>query len=115
MGQAEHAGDIRTRDIASFLFLDGYLYEGTTANCCILGFYSYDVEPGDQNNGWKERRYGYGYSNFIASGLLGARFADITALSHEMTETFDDPFVNNGTPWWLAPNGNCHNNLKQET
>ena len=29
-----------------------------------------------------------------------------------MTETFNDPFVNNATPWYLAPNGNCQNNLE---
>jgi len=112
MGQAEHAGDIKTRDISSFLFSDVYLYEGTTANCCILGFHSYDTEPGDQSNGWKERRYVMNYSSFIASGVFGSRFSDITALSHEMSETFNDPFVNNATPWWLAPNGNCQNILE---
>jgi hypothetical protein len=29
-----------------------------------------------------------------------------------MAETFNDPFVNNATPWWLSPNGNCQNNLE---
>jgi hypothetical protein len=112
MGQAENAGDIRTRDISTFLFSDVYLYAGTTANCCTLGFHSYDVEPGDQSNGWKERRYVMNYSSYISPGLFGAAFVDVTALSHEMSETFNDPFVNNATPWWLAPNGVCQNNLE---
>ena len=34
------------------------------------------------------------------------------ALSHEMSETFNDPFVNNATPWWLSPSGQCQNNLE---
>ena len=42
---------------------------------------------------------------------------DITALSHEIAETFNDPFVtsdgiHNVMPWWLAPNGLCENNLE---
>lgn len=112
MGQAENSGDIRTRDISTFLFSDVYLYQGTTAHCCVLGFHSYDTEPGDQGNGWKERRYVMDYSSYISPGLFGPSFVDITALSHEMAETFNDPFVNNATPWWLAPNGNCQNNLE---
>jgi len=49
--------------------------------------------------------------------VLGAAFTDITALSHEIAETFADPFVafdgvHNITPWWLSPNGNCQDNLE---
>lgn len=41
----------------------------------------------------------------------------MTALSHEIAETFNDPFVasdgiHNITPWWLSPNGNCQDNLE---
>jgi hypothetical protein len=38
-------------------------------------------------------------------GLFGRGFQDITALSYEMSETFNDPFANNATPWWLSPSG----------
>lgn len=37
---------------------------------------------------------------------------DITAVSHELAESFADPFVNNATPIWVAPNGLCQNNLE---
>ena len=30
-------------------------------------------------------------------------FEDVAVLSHEIAETFADPFVNNLTPWWLDP------------
>jgi hypothetical protein len=38
-------------------------------------------------------------------------------LSHEISETYNDPFVASDgvqdvTPWWLAPNGNCQNDLE---
>jgi len=29
-----------------------------------------------------------------------------------MAELFNDPFVNDATPIWLAPNGLCQNNLE---
>jgi hypothetical protein len=110
IGAAENAGDIRTRDIATFLFPNAYLFSGP--NCCVLGFHSYDIEPGSASNGWRERRYVLNYASWITAGLFNGGFQDITALSHEMSETFNDPFVNNATPWWLAPSGQCQNNLE---
>lgn len=113
MGAAENAGDIRTKDITTFLFPNAYLYtNGDPTQCCILGFHSYDTEPGSAANGWKEKRYVMNYSSWVSPGIFGAAFADVTALSHELSETFNDPFVNNATPWWLSPNGNCQNNLE---
>jgi hypothetical protein len=111
IGAAENAGDVTTRDISTFLFPNAYLYVGTPNNCCILGYHSYDLEPGTALNGWREKRYVMNYSSWISPGLFGS-FTDITALSHELSETFNDPFVNNATPWWLSPNGNCQNNLE---
>ena len=111
IGASEHSGAIHTRDISTFLFNNVFLTSG--GGCCIIGFHSYDVEPGSQANGWQERRYVLNYSSWISPGLFAdPNFADITALSHEMTETFNDPFLNNATPWYLSPNGNCQNNLE---
>jgi hypothetical protein len=110
IGGAEHDGDITTKDMSTFLFPDTYLFD--SAGCCILGYHSYDLEPGDASNGWKERRYVMNYSSWISPGLFGASFVDITAASHELMETFSDPFVNNATPIWVAPNGLCQNNLE---
>ncbi|MGC0774434.1 MAG: hypothetical protein WB543_15985 [Candidatus Acidiferrum sp.] len=113
IGAAENAGDITTKDISTFLFPNAYLYfNGNPSDCCVLGFHSYDLEPGGPNNGFQERRYVMNYSSWTTPGLFGTAFADITALSHEMSETFNDPFGGNATPWWLAPNGNCQNNLE---
>ena len=113
MGAAEHAGNITTRDLSTFLFADTYLYaNGDPTQCCILGFHSYDTEPGSAANGWREKRYVMDYSSWITPGLFGPAFRDVTALSHEIAEAYNDPFVNNATPWWLSPNGNCQNNLE---
>lgn len=118
IGAAENAGDITTKDISTFLFPNTYLYfNGDPNQCCVLGFHTYDFEPGDPSNGNKERRYVVNYSSWISPGLFGGGFQDVTALSHEVAETFDDPFVASDgvhgiTPWWLAPNGNCQDNME---
>jgi hypothetical protein len=113
MGSAEHSGDVRTTDLATFLFANTFLFQGATGECCILGYHSYDLEPGDATNGWRERRYVMNYSSWISPGIFrGAGFEDVTALSHELAETFNDPFVNNATPIWVGPNGLCQNNLE---
>jgi hypothetical protein len=100
IGAAELAGDITTRDISTFLFNNVVL--GDSINCCVIGFHTYDFEPGDRSNGNRERRYVLNFSSWISNGLFAFGFEDITPLSHEMSETFDDPFVNNVTPWWLS-------------
>jgi hypothetical protein len=112
VGAAETSGEIRTRDISTFLFPNAYLYIGNPNNCCILGFHTYDLEQGDPTNGFRERRYVLNYSSWISPGLFGGGFSDVTALSHELSETFNDPFVNNATPWWLSPSGRCQDNLE---
>jgi hypothetical protein len=113
IGAAENAGDIRTRDLSTFLFPNAFLFSGSPNNCCVIGFHTYDLEPGGAANGFREKRYVLDYSSWISPGIFGdPTFGDISALSHELSETFNDPFVNNSTPWWLAPNGLCQNNLE---
>ena len=113
MGSAERAGDIKTTDLATFLLPGAFLFTGgSTANCCILGFHSYDLQAGDHSNGFRERRYVMNYSSWIQPGIFSG-FSDITALSHEIAEAMSDPFVNNITPWWLDPTEQiCQNDLE---
>ncbi|ABF42120.1 hypothetical protein Acid345_3119 [Candidatus Koribacter versatilis Ellin345] len=117
IGAAELAGDMRTRDLTSFLFNNVYLIDLSTGSCCVLGFHEYDFEPGVPSNGNLPRLYVMDYSSWISPGLFNGGFQDITAMSHEISETFNDPFVNNWTPWWLSldPNtgfGLCQDNLE---
>lgn len=115
IGASQAAGDITTHDLSTFLFPNTFLFEGTPSNCCVLGFHSFDFEPiGTVGIG---QAYVMNYSSWISPGLFGAAFTDITALSHEIAETYNDPLVSfdgvhNITPWWLAPNGLCQNNLE---
>jgi hypothetical protein len=118
VGAAENAGDITTQDISTFLFPNVFLYtNGNPSNCCIIGYHTYDFEPGIPSNGNLEQRFVLNYSSWITPGIFGGGFQDITATSHELAETFNDPFVgsdgiHNVTPWWLSPNGNCQDNLE---
>jgi hypothetical protein len=113
IGAAENAGDITTRDISTFLFPNTFLFFGTPGNFFVFGFHTYDLEPGGADNGFRERRYVVNYSSWVSPGFFfDPTVSDIIALSHELSETFNDPFTNNATPWWLSPNGNCQNNLE---
>jgi hypothetical protein len=101
---------ITTKDISTFLFPNVFLFGADTNDCCILGFHTYFFAPGSD----PEKRWVLNYSSWISPGLFGTSFQDVTALSHEIAETYNDPFVvsdgvHNLTPWWLAPNGDCGN------
>jgi hypothetical protein len=117
IGAAENAGDITTQDMSTFLFPNVFLYVGTPDNCCILGFHTYDFEPANDKDN-TEKRYVLNYSSWISPGLFAdPNLQDIPVLSHEIAESYNDPFVasdgvHDVTPWWLAPNGNCQNNLE---
>ena len=117
VGAAELSGAMTTHDITTFLFPDTYLYEGGDPNnCCVLSFHSFDSEPGTKHNGNLPRFYVMIYASWISPGLFGAGFEDVTALSHEMAETFADPFVvfdniHNASPWWLS-GSQCQNDIE---
>ncbi len=118
VGAAELAGDITTHDISTFLFNNTVLFSGGNINnCCILGFHSFDSEPGTRQNGNLPRLYVLNYSTWLSPGLFLFGFQDMTPWSHEMAETFNDPFDNNATPWWLSVDpvsgsGNCQDDLE---
>jgi hypothetical protein len=117
IGAAELAGDMTTRDLSTLLFNNIYLFDAASGACCILGYHSYDFEPGTAANGNLPRLYVMDYSSWISPALFSGGFEDITALSHELNETYNDPFVNNWTPWWLSIDpfsgfGLCQDNLE---
>jgi hypothetical protein len=118
IGAAENAGDITTKDLSTFVFPNTFLdFNNDPTQCCVVGFHSYDSEPPDPGSKALEKRYVVNYSSWVSPGIFSGGFADVTALSHEVSETYNDPFVASDnlhdiTPWWLAPNGNCQNNLE---
>jgi hypothetical protein len=111
-----NAGDITTKDMSTFLFPNVYLFDGSF--CCIVGFHTYVFEPATDTDN-TEKRWVLNYSSWISPGIFTGdpNFQDVTSLSHEIAETYNDPFiptdgVHNITPWWLAPNGECQNKLE---
>ena len=115
IGAAEHAREMSTRDISTFLFPNTFLYEGDPSQCCVLGYHAFDVEPDAQGNFTKF--YVMDYASWVSPGLFGDSFADITPLSHELAETMNDPFVSfdgvhNQTQWWQTSFGLCQDNLE---
>jgi hypothetical protein len=118
VGAAELAGDITTHDTSTFLFNNTVLFvNGNINDCCVIGYHTYDFEPGIPQNGNLPRLYVLNYSSWLSPGLFLFGFQDITPWSHEMAETFNDPFINNATPWWLSVDpftggGICQNNLE---
>jgi len=78
-----------------FLTYDIYLTEFNTL-CCIGGYHSsIGSQPGGQT---------YSYATYVDSP--GAFSQDVSALSHELGEWMDDPFVDN--------NVNCNDNSIME-
>jgi len=114
IGAAENSGEVTTKDLSVFLFPNVFLFD--SGGCCVLGFHSYDFEPPtDKHN--VEKRYVVAYASWISGGLFGDAFTDVTALSHEVAESYNDPFVasdgiHNVTPWWISSNGQCQNILE---
>jgi hypothetical protein len=104
-----------TNDINLTLFPNTFLYSFNRTNpqqrgsCCTLGFHTYFTDLATP-----EHRWVLDYASWISPGLFGGGFEDITALSHEISETFNDPFVNNITPRWQFPGepGVCQGNLE---
>lgn len=122
VGAAENAGEITTKDLATFFFPPAYLtipLGNGQIGCCVFGFHSFDFESGDASNGNAPRVFVLNYSTWLQPGFFfDPTILDVTGLSHEIAETFNDPFVtgldgvHDVTPWWLSPNGNCQDDLE---
>jgi hypothetical protein len=106
-------GVITTKDISTFLFPNVYLYFTNVNFCCVLGYHTYFFDPTTD----PQQRWVLNYSSWITPGLFEGGLSDVSALSHEISESYNDPFVvsdgiHNLTPWWLSPNGNCQDVLE---
>jgi hypothetical protein len=109
--------------IPIFLTDNVMLYDNTYDNCCTIGYHGAGMPIGHgagSANGKGQtpvNTFIYGawttpgtYSGFL-SDYTGPRtapaptrgLADIHALSHEVGELLDDPFVNNAVDPWLTP------------
>jgi hypothetical protein len=91
-----------------FLTKDVFNYEGNNpANCCVLGFHGAGASTNGNGN---QPVQTFAWASWVSPGVYarpsgGTDWAlqDIHALTHEIAEWADDPFVNNTVEPWLTP------------
>jgi hypothetical protein len=97
------AGNFTTDAININMYPNTFLFsinnQGQPAGCCVLGFHTYIYETGLT----PQPRWVFNFASWISPGLFGGGAQDVTALSHEISETLNDPFLNNRTPVWQFP------------
>ena len=97
-------GNFTTNGINMTLFPNTYLFTLNKANpntpgpCCTLGFHTYFADTIFPESRWVTE-----YASWISPGIFNGGFQDVTALSHETSESFADPFIDNPTPIWQFP------------
>jgi hypothetical protein len=68
---------------------------GPGGGCCVLGYHTAD--QGKANPAGIQI---WTWATFLPPGNIFSPWADVLTLSHEIDETFNDPFVNtNVAPW----------------
>ncbi|HEY1938349.1 MAG TPA: hypothetical protein VGJ33_10480 [Candidatus Angelobacter sp.] len=78
--------------------------------CCVLGFHtSFDVGSLTQLKFVQT----FIWASWVDQGILGASLADVTPMSHEISEWMNNPFGSNTVPAWQVPNtSGCQSNLE---
>jgi len=89
------------------------LYIGAPGNCCVLGYHGTEATGARKGNGQSQGNTAmqtFAWASWVRPGIYarpngGTDWAlqDIHALSHEIAEWGDDPFVNNLVEPWLTP------------
>ncbi|MDQ2905148.1 MAG: hypothetical protein ABI456_15295 [Ktedonobacteraceae bacterium] len=94
---------ISSTTLPIFLTYNSFLYD--SGGCCILGYHDASTLGG--------KVYTHIFASYIDPGLFGAGTSDVDALSHEVAEWLNDPFVNNIVPNWTTGNDyGCNNDLE---
>ena len=100
--------------LAVYLTDDVLLYVGKDIlNCCVIGYHGTKVTGGgggSVNSNGNAKVQTFSWASYISPGIYarpngGTVWAlqDIHAISHEIAEWADDPFVNNLVEPWLTP------------
>jgi hypothetical protein len=92
-----------------FLSHDVYLSQGTPnlSNCCIGGYHNAVTNTAGLQT--------YIWTSEAEASVQGGFGEDVSALSHEMLEWYNDPFTTNTVPNWIspiAPQYGCNNFLE---
>lgn len=78
--------------------------------CCVLAFHtSFDVGELAQVKFVQT----FIWASWVDQGILGTNLADVTPMSHEISEWMNNPFGGNVVPAWQVPNSAaCQSNLE---
>ncbi len=95
-------------DLPLYLTNSVILYTGTgLKSCCVIGFHG---ATSSANGNGSQHVQTYAWASWVQPGIFSApnggtywALQDIHALSHEISEWADDPFVNNAVQPWLTP------------
>ena len=96
----------------------GDFNQGQPLDCCIGGFHTaFETTQVGDKIFLQTFAFSTSLDTNVAAGIFGdpGVFADINALSHELGETLNDPFINNTTPNYQLPGfppGACQNILE---
>jgi hypothetical protein len=99
-----NAGNDTTDAFNLQLWPNTYLFSLNASNpdvpggCCVLGFHTFFA-----NKAVPQSRWITAYASWISPGIFRGGLQDVTALSHEISEAFDDPFGNTAVPVWQFP------------
>lgn len=97
-------GNFVTNGINMTLFPNTFLFSLNANNpnlpggCCTLGFHTYFLDGVFPESRWITQ-----YASWISPGIFNGGFQDVTALSHETSEAFANPFLSNPAPKWQFP------------
>jgi hypothetical protein len=110
-----NAGNFPTNGLSTTMFPNTFLFSLNLNNpnvpggCCVLGFHTFFFQSG----AIPQPRWLTEFASWISPGVFGGGFQDVTALSHEISESFGDPFVDNITPLWQFPNQPANSHVCQ--
>jgi len=93
-----------------FPYISTYdIFQSEGGQCCVLGYHGVDNEGNPYGTG------SYGDVPFQCNGCGTHGFTDVVTISHEIGETINDPYTNNGVPAWesaYAPQYGCSGALE---
>jgi hypothetical protein len=86
-----------------FLTDNAFLFLGTPAKCCIVGFHSGSISSQAQST----ELHTFVWASYNDPKIFDIPLEDITALSHEIAEWYSNPFLSNVVPAWALPGSNA--------
>lgn len=84
--------------------------QGGIGDCCVGGFHTYANDDATPQSRWI-----FAFAGWDLPGIFRGGVADVTSMSHEISEAFNDPFVDTIVPAWNFPGlppGTCQGNLE---